>query len=115
MDSPFESIEQETSISDQTDDCDTLRTLHQAFPSYDVKKVAVMFNKFKAGKVKGLVITHVSPHLIDAAEDMYKSLERQRTGMINLIDLNLIPESHFESVRHEISLIDNELSRARGE
>ena len=54
-------------------------------------------------------------HLIAAAPDMYKSLERQRTGLINLIDLSLIPESHIESVRHEVTLIDNELSRARGE
>lgn len=54
-------------------------------------------------------------HLIAAAPDMYKSLERQRKGLINLIGLNLIQESHIESVRHEISLIDNELSRARGE
>ena len=53
--------------------------------------------------------------LIAAAPDMYKSLERQRAGLVNLIDLNLITESHIESVRHEISLIDNELSRARGE
>ncbi len=53
--------------------------------------------------------------LIASAPDMYKSLERQRIGLVNLIDLNLIVESQFESVRHEISLIDNELSRARGE
>ena len=54
-------------------------------------------------------------HLIAAAPDMYKALERQRVGLINLIDLNIIVESQFESVRHEISLIDNELSKARGE
>ena len=54
-------------------------------------------------------------HLMVAAPCMYKSLERQRTGLINLIDLNLITESQIESVRHEISLIDNELSRARGD
>lgn len=60
-------------------------------------------------------VTTANAHLIASAPDMYKSLERQRTGLINLIDLNLIVESHIKSVRHEISLLDNELSRARGE
>tara|TARA_R110000787_G_C13256202_1_gene429965 strand:- start:315 stop:614 length:300 start_codon:yes stop_codon:yes gene_type:complete len=54
-------------------------------------------------------------NLMAAAPGMYKSLERQRTRLINLMELNLVPESYFKSVRHEISFIDNELSRARGE
>ena len=54
-------------------------------------------------------------HLIASAPGMYKSLKRQRIGLLNLIDLNLVAESHYESVRHEVSLIDNELAKARGE
>ena len=54
-------------------------------------------------------------HLIASAPDMYKSLKRQRTGLLNLIDLELIPKSYIDSVRHEVSLIDNELAKARGE
>ena len=72
---------------------------------------------YNCGLVGGNKTTEgvANAHLIAAAPDMYKSLERQRTGLINLIDLNLITESQIESVRHEISLIDNELSRARGD
>lgn len=54
-------------------------------------------------------------HLIASAPALYKSLERQRTGLINLIELSLISDSNIEGVRHEISLIDNELAKARGE
>tara|TARA_R110000751_G_scaffold73408_1_gene148456 strand:- start:32498 stop:32800 length:303 start_codon:yes stop_codon:yes gene_type:complete len=53
--------------------------------------------------------------LIASAPSLYKSLERQRVGLINLIELDIIVNSHHESVRHEISLIDNELAKARGE
>lgn len=71
--------------------------------SIELAKVTI----FKEGKSNA--------HLIASAPRLYRSLERQRVGLINLINLNLIPESHYESVRHEISLIDNELSNARGE
>ena len=59
--------------------------------------------------------SEANTHLIASAPDMYRSLQRQRKGLLNLIDLDLIPKSYVDSVRHEISLIDNELAKARGE
>ena len=54
-------------------------------------------------------------HLIEASTDMYRSLVRQRKGLLNLIELEAINKNYIKAVRHEISLIDNELSKARGE
>ena len=65
--------------------------------------------------IAGIPSAKANAHLIASAPDMYRSLKRQRTGLLNLIDLDLIPKSYVDSVRHEISLIDNELARARGE
>ena len=96
---------------DSTDSSDLITTNYRSVEN-NIVPIAEIETEFD-----GIIGTEqeANTHLIAAAPDMYKSLERQRAGLINLMELNLVPESYFKSVRHEISLIDNELSRARGE
>jgi len=47
--------------------------------------------------------------------ELVKALERQRQGLLNLIELEMVRSSHYETVRDEIEIIDIALKSARGE
>ena len=56
-------------------------------------------------------------HLIAAAPNLYRRLERARDMLISIIDRIDVSVSieMVDIIRNEISLIDNELKKARGE
>ena len=54
-------------------------------------------------------------HLIAAAPDMYLALTQVRQGYLNLIEFNLISESHHKDLYKSFSEIDALLAKARGE
>jgi hypothetical protein len=54
-------------------------------------------------------------YVMAVATKMYLMLERQRQGLVNLIDLELIPASHVDGTMIEIMAIDKLLAEARGE
>lgn len=53
--------------------------------------------------------------LMKVAPKMFRELERQRKGLVNLIDMELIPASHVDGAMIEIMGIDKILAEARGE
>lgn len=57
-------------------------------------------------------------NLIVAAPDLYRRLERIRTILVCTVNKIEVTDSNSEEIKminHEISLIDNELAKARGE
>ena len=54
-------------------------------------------------------------NLISSAPAMYEMLERQKQGLWNLIDLDIIKENYKNDAKDLINDIDNLLAKARGE
>ncbi|AUR95682.1 hypothetical protein NVP1210O_60 [Vibrio phage 1.210.O._10N.222.52.C2] len=64
------------------------------------------------------VITGVksaNSHLIAAAPDMYRALERVRQGHLNLVDFSIVPERYEKDVMKIALEIEQLLKKARGE
>ena len=59
--------------------------------------------------------SEANAHLIAAAPDMYAMLERQKQGLWNLIDLNIILPQYRNETKDLINDIENLLTKARGE
>ena len=54
-------------------------------------------------------------HLIAAAPDMYKALERVKQGHLNLCELNIVPDRYQKDAYKIVNEIDELLKKARGE
>lgn len=57
INSPF-AFQESISIDKKTDDNDTILDLWRLFPNFTTIELAALFDYLKAGKVRGLVITH---------------------------------------------------------